>query len=71
MKNEILLKISLNLKCSSSFGINKRGKEIRKFCEFLILSKTFKNFAKIENEIELSSDEEEEQEEGEISLVNI
>lgn len=29
------------------------------------------NFAKIENEIELSSDEEEEQEEGEISLVNI
>ena len=70
MKNEILLKISLNLKCSS-FGINKRGKEIRKFCEFLILSKTFKNFAKIENEIGLSSDEEEEQEEGEISLVNI
>ena len=29
------------------------------------------NFVKIENEIELSSDEEEEQEEGEISLVNI
>ena len=29
------------------------------------------NFVKIENEIELSSDEEEDQEEGEISLVNI
>ena len=29
------------------------------------------NFVKIENEIELSSDEEEEQDVGEISLVNI